>query len=153
MSSRGTYQRGAKPASNKTTERVVSAIARLSSLTTNVARCGDLDAVIGVGGVADYAFVFLAEGVYCSPGQRDSALQHTGMVGQSGVLPRSMLGAPVSGARAEPRGLAEVVVLLRPSLAEEDVRPNLGEREVGGWIAAGLVEKDHILAVGDPLAT
>jgi hypothetical protein len=64
-----------------------------------------------------------------------------------------MLGASVSGARAEPRGLAEVVVLRRPSLAEEDVRPDLSEREVGDWIAAGFVEKDHILAVGDRLAT
>jgi hypothetical protein len=113
----------------------------------------DIDAVIGVGGVADYSFVFLVEGVHCSPGQRDSALQHTGMVRLSGVLPRSMLDAPVSGARAEPGGLAEVVVLRRPSLAEEDARPNLSEREVGDWIPARFVEKDHILGVGDPLAT
>jgi hypothetical protein len=75
------------------------------------------------------------------------------MVGQSGVLPRGMLGAPVAGARAEPRGLPKVAVLRRPSLAKEDVRPDLSEREVGDWIAAGFVEKDHSLAVGDPLAT
>ena len=73
--------------------------------------------MIGVGGVTDNALVLLVEGVHRSPSKRDSALQYAGMVRQGGVMPCSVVGASASDAHAEPRGIAEVAVLCRPTLS------------------------------------
>ena len=112
----------------------------------------NIDAVVRVGGVADNAFVLLVEGVHRSPGKRDPVAQHAGMVGQGGVLPGRVVGVRVSDPCAEPRGIAEVAVLGLPTLAGEDTRADVGGREICDRVAAGFVEEDDILAVGDPLA-
>src|SRR4051812_42309560 len=75
------------------------------------------------------------------------------MVGQGDVLPYGVVGAPVSDLHAEPRGLTEVAMLRLPAIADEDTCSDVGEREIRDWVAAGFVEKDHVLAVGDPLAS
>src|SRR5258705_7112978 len=75
------------------------------------------------------------------------------MVGQRGVLPSDVVGASGSDARAEPCGIAEVAMLCCSTLADEDTRSDISEREVRDGVAARLVEKDDIFAVGNPLAS
>ena len=70
----------------------------------------DVDAVVGVGGVAEDAVVLLVEGVHRPPCERDLVFEDRGVVGERDVLP----GAPRSVAGAadnlEPGGLAELGV-------------------------------------------
>jgi hypothetical protein len=43
-------------------------------------------------------------------------------------------------------------VLRLPTLADEDTWSDVGEREIRDRVTARFVKKEHILAVGDPLA-
>jgi hypothetical protein len=44
-------------------------------------------------------------------------------------------------------------VLCSSVLVDEDAGPDIGQREVRHWVTCGLVEKEHILAVCNPLAS
>jgi hypothetical protein len=48
-------------------------------------RLPDVDAMIGIGGMADDPLVFLVEGVHGPPSERDPPLRFARVVGQSGL--------------------------------------------------------------------
>src|SRR5262249_41051703 len=72
------------------------------------------------------------------------------MVGQGGVIPRAMGGSPVSHDDREPGERTEVGMLSRPVLVDENARSDISQWKVRDRVAAGFVEEEHVLAVGDP---
>ena len=111
----------------------------------------NVDAVVGVSGMADDSFVFFVEGVHGPPGERDACLQFACVGGQAGVLPRSSLRCVLLAcADAVPGREPEIGVLGSMVGAFQGVWGNVGLREVGYWIAARFEEQDDVLAIGNP---
>src|SRR5438876_9944444 len=111
----------------------------------------NVDAVVGVSGMADDSFVFFVEAVHGPPGERDACLQFACMGGQAGVLPRSSLrGVLLACADAVPGREPEIGMLSGMVGAFEGAWRHVGLREVRYWIAVGFVEQDDVLAIGNP---
>ena len=113
----------------------------------------NVDAMVGIRGMAEDTLVFFVEGVHGPPGERNVSLQFAGVRGQAGVMPRPsrrdvllVRGDDVPG--SEP----EIGVLGGVFNAFEDVGRNVGLRKVGYRIAARLEQQEDVLAFGNPLA-
>jgi hypothetical protein len=112
----------------------------------------DVDAVVGVGGVARDPLVFLVEGVHGPPAERDPLLELAGVPGQAGVLPGATRGGLPAGPDRVPGHRAEAGVICGVPAGLEYAAGDGGEREIGDRVAARLMQQGDVLAVGDPLA-
>ena len=106
--------------------------------------------MIRIGGVTDDALVLLVEAIHRSPDECDAAPELAGVVGWGGVLPCAPGGTPLADSYGEPLGIAVVAGPCVRFLADEDAGPDVGEREERERVVAGLIEQEHVLAVGDP---
>ena len=68
------------------------------------------------------------------------------------MLPGCADRLAVVDAHREPRGGTQVSVPGLPVADGERVQPDILAREVRHRVAAGLVQEQHVLVVGDPLA-
>src|SRR5262249_42804649 len=80
----------------------------------------NVDAMVGIRGMAEDTFVFLVESVHGAPGERNVSLQFAGVRGQAGVLPRSsrsymllVRSHAIPGAEPEIRMLSRIVGLFQ----------------------------------------
>ena len=107
----------------------------------------DVDAVVRVRGVAEYAVVLLVEAVHPPPGECDLALENRRMAGERDVLPGPATRAPGTADHLEPSGLAELgvgaAVIGRPQRSLGEVT----DREVRDRVAAGLEQQHGIVAL------
>src|SRR5712691_12683213 len=121
-------------------------------LDDKVARAlADVVAVIRIGGVTDDALVLLVEAIHLLPGERNAAAELASVIGRGGVVPCAPGLAPLAEGHGEPLGIAEGGGPRVRFLADEYAGPNVVQREVRDGVAAGLVEQEHVFAVGDPL--
>src|SRR5262249_59437088 len=111
----------------------------------------NIDAVVGVSGMAHDSLVFFVESVHSPPGKRNACLQFARMGGKADVLPRpSWCDVLLVGPDAVPGGEPEFGVLGGMLGAFKYARGNIGLREVGDRIEARLEEQEDILAIGNP---
>src|SRR5262249_52233152 len=98
----------------------------------------NIDAVVGVSGMAHDSLVFFVESVHSPPGKRSACLQFARMGGKADVLPRpSWCDVLLVGPDAQG---PEFGVLGGMLGAFKDARGNIGLREVGDRIEARLEE-------------
>ena len=101
--------------------------------------------------MAHNSFVFFVESIHGPPSERDACLQFARVGGQVGVLPRpSRRDVLLVRPNAVPGREPEIGVLGGMLGAFQDVRRNVGVREVGYRIAARFEEQEDMLAIGDP---
>ena len=108
--------------------------------------------MVGVGGVAEDALVLLVEAVHRPPRQRDLAVEHGRVLGERHVLPGATVGLRVSPATSNqavsPRSRCAAAMVARLQRAVGEV----GEREVGDRVAAGLEQQHGVVALDDRAA-
>jgi len=126
-----------------------------AAVTDNEVAAGlaDVDAVVGIGGVADDPLVLLVEGVHGPPRERHPPLQFAGVAGQVGVLPCHARPAVLAGADGVPGGKAEVTVPGGVLAGLQHAIGDIRDREVGHRVTARLVQQHDVFAVGDPCPT
>jgi hypothetical protein len=111
----------------------------------------NVDAVVGVSRVAHDSFVFLVKSIHGPPSERDACLQFTRVGGQASVLPRpSRCDVLLVRPDTVPGRGTEIGVLSGMFGAFQNMRRNVGLREIGHRIAARFEEQEDMLAIGDP---
>jgi hypothetical protein len=107
--------------------------------------------VVGVGGVPDDALVLFVEGVHRTPGEADPVAQFVGVLGQGKVLPGATGRGSVAGGDAEPGSVTQFAMRRGAVLVDENPGSHIVDREERHRVVTGLVQQQHVLAVGDPL--